>query len=77
MSNLENLLKQVIAIEPLLEKIHHAEYKRQIRGKDIAELAAAAVAANILSPEQGAQVLAVEKIKMQWLQVDDFENLSK
>lgn len=73
--DLEQRLQEIIAVEPLLSKIHQAEITHKIKGKNLHDLITAAQSANILTADEAKQVILAEKIRMEMLKVDDYESL--
>ena len=72
MGKMDALLADVISVEPLEKKVLRAARKDEIHGKNLPELIKAAVAANILSTEEGEQLHRVYLARMEFIHVDDF-----
>ncbi len=70
--DIENILSQVIAVEPLLQKINHAKHQQEIKGHNLQELIIDAVAKQIITKSEAEQVQAAETLRMAIIKVDDF-----
>jgi len=70
--NMESILAQVIAVDPIEKKISKASRAGKISGKNLDEVVASAVDANIITQEEAAQLLAADRLRMSVINVDDF-----
>lgn len=73
LANLEIKLQQLIAVEPLLQKIHHAQHQRLIHGRNLLELIEAAQKEQIITLTEAQQLQAAELLRTAMVAVDDFE----
>lgn len=69
---MESILSKVIEIAPIETKIAKARHKRLISGKDLKELVASAVTADVVTQAEADQLLAVDELRMKIINVDDF-----
>lgn len=65
--------RQSIAVEPLLKTINKAERKKKIFGKTFLEKVLSAVDMEVISKEEGDQLLEAHEWRMKVVDVDDFE----
>lgn len=71
-AQMESVLAQVIAVEPIESKVSKAYRKNLIKGYCLKELVASAVAANIITEEEANQLLLADHARMDIINVDDF-----
>ena len=69
---MDKILAQVIATEPLEKKLSQAHYKGKIKGKNLEEILSSALSANVLVQHEADQILAVNAARMKIINVDDF-----
>ena len=74
LSGLENTLQQIIAVEPLLQKLHRAKQQGEIDGHHLAELIADAQNKQFISSAEAAQIQTAEDLRMALINVDDFRD---
>ncbi len=74
LSGLENTLQQIIAVEPLLQKLHRAKRQGVIAGHHLAELIADAQNKQLITSAEAAQILTAEDLRMAIISVDDFKD---
>ena len=70
--NLNHILIEAIAVEPLLHKINVAKRHKRIKGMTFSALVADAVLAKVLTDEEGQQLIKADAAKMTVINVDDF-----
>jgi acyl-CoA dehydrogenase len=70
---MEKILEKMIAAEPIEMKIENAKRKHEIRGHNFVELIDAAIAAKIISEEEGRQMHEAHAACMEVIAVDDFD----
>ncbi len=75
LTGLENILEQIISVEPILHKINQAERRHQIRGYNLEELINSACKSQVITAEEAKQLREVEELRMRIIQVDDFKQL--
>lgn len=66
-------LPQIIAVEPLLNKIRHAVNNQEITGLSIFDQIKAALNANIITEAEGRQLQEAEQLRQKLIAVDDFD----
>jgi len=71
-ADIQVALEKSIEVEPLLSRLHQAQRKNQIQGMTLDEKIKSAIAANILTPAEGEQLLEAEKLRLAVTNVDDF-----
>ncbi len=69
---IEELWQKVMDAEPLEHKLHKAGKQLRGKGKNYAEKIQAAVSMNILTEEEGKQLIHVHEEKFKLIDVDDF-----
>ncbi len=69
---MNNVLERSILIEPLLKKITEAKRNKLIKGMTFHELVNDAVAAQLLTHDEGQELMAVYKATLEVINVDDF-----
>jgi acyl-CoA dehydrogenase len=72
LSGLENTLQQIIAVEPLLQKLHRARQQGKIDGDHLADLIADAQSKQFISSAEATQIKTAEDLRMALINVDDF-----
>jgi len=70
--NMESILAQVIAVEPIEKKVSQAHKAGKISGKNFEEILASAVKANAITTAESEQLVEVDRLRMQVINVDDF-----
>jgi len=70
--NMEKVLAQVIAVDPIEKKISQAYRDGKISGKNLEDMIASAVNANVITSAEAEQLLAADRARMEVINVDDF-----
>lgn len=70
---MEMILRQVIAMEPLEQRVMTALRNQEIKGKCFAEWVSAAKAHGILNAEEADDLIAMDEARMRVIAVDDFD----
>jgi len=71
-AQLEELVQQAVIMEPIEKKVMKAAKKELITGKNLQQLTEAAIAAHILTAQEGEELLRYDRARMEIINVDDF-----
>jgi acyl-CoA dehydrogenase len=73
MGRIDEILKAVIAIEPIEKRIKVAVKEGKLKGANYDEQLAAALETNLISKEEHAQIVVAHAMRMDLINVDDFD----
>ena len=69
---MNRILEQVIAVEPLLKKLSQAKRSQVIKGMTFAQLVEDAVTAQLVTSDEGEQLMMAHEASLTIINVDDF-----